>query len=519
MKLHNIIFSLVVMLGLFSCSEQKEQPNIIFIMSDDHAQRAISSYGHDLIQTPNIDRIANEGMLFKRSYVTNSICAPSRAVMLTGKYSHINGKKDNADTFDGSQVTYPKLLQEAGYYTAMIGKWHLKSNPTGFDYWNIVPDQGEYYNPDFIKNGKDTVYEGYVSTIITDLVIDKIKSRDKTKPFCILYHHKAPHREWMPDTAHLDFLANETIPLPDNFYDDYSHRGAAAHEQDMEIKNMFLSMDTKLHDYAMEGREENTGGNKDFYAPKYWALKYARMNEAQKAAWDKHYDSINANFKEANLQGNALTEWIYQRYMKDYLRCIKSVDENIGRVLDLLDEEGLSENTIVVYTSDQGFYLGEHGWYDKRFMYEESFCTPLMIRYPKEIEAGQVNSDFVMNIDYTPTFLDFAGIEVPEDIQGVSLRSVLNGNTPDDWRKSIYYHYYEYPHGWHLVKKHYGVRTDRYKLIHFYEDVDEWELYDLEKDPNEMKNIYFNPDNSALIDSLKLELSKLQEQYKDPIAN
>jgi len=498
----------------FSTSrETARRPNIIFIMADDHAERAISCYGHSLIETPQIDRIAKEGMRFNSSFVTNSICAPSRAVLLTGKYSHINGLRDNRDTFDGSQVTFPKLLQQAGYYTAVVGKWHLKSEPTGFDTWNILQGQGAYYNPVLIENGKEVQHTGYVTEIITDLVIECLKNREKDKPFCVLYHHKAPHRNWMPDLKHLTLFKDKEIPLPKTFYDDYNTRSAAAKEQDMEIKNMFLSLDMKLHPFAYE-KDDNSRGSKGHDAEKDWLNIYNSLTDEQRKAWDAHYEPISRAFKEASLEGKELVEWKYQRYMKDYLRCIASIDENIGRVLDFLDGTGLTRNTIVVYTSDQGFYLGEHGWYDKRFMYEESLSMPLLVRYPEEVPAGTLNDEIVLNLDFAPTFLDYAGVEIPFDIQGRSLRSLLKGQKVGDWRKSMYYHYYEYPHGWHDVKRHYGIRTHRYKLIHFYDDIDAWELYDLQRDPDELMNLYDSEDYQGIVVDLKKELRVLRQKYK-----
>ena len=506
------LVALILIIGCTKDYETVQKPNIIFIMSDDHAERAISAYGDDLIQTPNIDRIANEGIRFNNSFVTNSICAPSRAVMLTGKYSHLNGLRDNRDEFDGSQLTFPKLLQKAGYQTSIIGKWHLKTEPTGFDYYKVLKGQGMYYGPTFIENGDTIQYDGYVTNLITDFAIENLKNRDKNKPFCMLYHHKAPHRNWMPDTKYLNLYDGEDIPLPETFYDDYSTRSAAAREQDMRIENMYLSVDMKLQpeDYDVE---TGSGGKKSFNAVPGWTNAYNLMTAEEKNAWDAHYDPLNKAFRDENLSGNALLEWKYQRYMKDYLRTVASVDDNVGRLLDYLDEEGLSENTIVIYTSDQGFYLGEHGWYDKRFMYEESFSMPLMVRYPPEISPGKVVDELVMNLDFAPTILDYAGVEIPDEMQGVSLRNLMAGEQQPGWRKSVYYHYYEYPHGWHNVKRHYGVRTDRYKLIHFYNDIDAWELYDLMLDPNELNNLYDNPDYSKIVDELKVELARLREQF------
>ncbi|OHB67462.1 MAG: sulfatase [Planctomycetes bacterium RBG_13_60_9] len=467
----------------------RKRSNILFIMSDDHDTGAISCYGSKINQTPNLDRIAKEGMRFENSFCTNSICAPCRAVILTGKYSHLNGVIDNAVKFDGGQQTFPKLLQQAGYETALVGKWHLKTDPTGFDYWNILPGQGVYYNPPMIEMGERRRNSGYVTDIITDHALGWLKGRKGDKPFCLMLHHKAPHRSWEPASKYLTLYDDKDMPEPETLFDDYAGRGRAAKEQDMTIAKTMNNTDVKL------------------VAPK-------NLTPEQKAKWDAAYGPKNKAFEEAKPQGKDLVRWKYQRYIKDYLRCIASVDENVGRVLSYLDESGLANDTIVIYTSDQGFYLGEHGWFDKRFMYEESLRMPLMVRYPKEIRAGSVNRDIVLNLDFAETFLDYAGASVPEDMQGRSLRPVLQGRTPADWRKSMYYHYYEYP-AVHSVKRHYGVRTDRYKLIHFYNDIDEWELYDLKNDPDERRNIYNDSANADVVKELTAELKQLRTRYKD----
>jgi len=489
--------------------EVPEKPmNILYIMCDDHSYQTISAYDHRFIETPNIDRIANEGVRFTNSFVANSLSGPSRACLLTGKHSHKNGFTDNTNSFDGNQQTFPKLLQQAGYQTAIVGKWHLTSDPTGFDYWNILIGQGNYYNPYFIDNGEKKQIEGYATNITTDLALDWLDNkRDKDKPFCLLLHHKAPHRTWMPDTCDLDLYEDVVYPIPETFYDKYEGRIAASEQEMSIIKDMDLVYDLKMADKENEihtttGLEEIGRG------------LYNRMTPEQKAAWDRHYDPIIKKFKEQKLTGKALAEWKYQQYMHDYLRVIHSVDRNVGRVLDYMKESGLLENTIIVYTSDQGFYMGEHGWFDKRFMYEESFRTPMLVRFPSGVK-GDI-PEMVQNIDHAATFLELAGAPIPEDIQGDSYLPLLKGEHPKDWRTSLYYHFYEYP-AEHAVKRHYGVRTDRYKLIHFYNDIDVWELYDLQNDPMEMHNIYNEPGNEALIDSLKAELHKLQEQYDDPI--
>lgn len=487
--------------GLLSCG-RKSRPNILYIMSDDHAYQAISCYSGKINQTPNIDRLANDGVLFKNSFCTNSICAPSRAVLLTGKHSHLNGQIDNRVTFDGGQQTFPKLLQQNGYQTAVVGKWHLKSNPTGFDYWNILPGQGHYYNPDFIEMGDRKRVAGYVTDLTTDIALKWLDNRDKQKPFCLLLHHKAPHRNWMPGPEHLTMYEDKDIPVPKTFFDDYETRSEAAKTQEMEIAaHMNLPSDLKVRKKGQRNPERPNG-------------IFERMSEDQLKAWDEVYDPKNQKFLKAGLKGKKLAEWKYQRYIKDYLRCIASVDDNIGRVLDYLDSNGIAENTLVVYTSDQGFYLGEHGWFDKRFMYEESLRMPLIARYPKEIAPKINETDLVQNLDFAPTFLDYAGVEIPEDMQGSSMRKILSGSKDKEWRQGIYYHYYEYP-AVHAVKRHYGIRTLRYKLIHFYYDIDAWELYDLQNDPQEINNVFDNGAYTNVVKRLKYDLQKLREKYGD----
>ena len=496
----------VALSSSFSClgSKKKKQPNILFIFTDDHAYQAISAYGgrlEKIAPTPNIDRIAHEGMLFNKCYVANSICAPSRATILTGKHSHLNGVIDNREVFDGSQQTFPKLLQQAGYQTIMIGKWHLKSHPTGFDYWDVLPGQGHYYNPDFITPDGTTRMTGYVTDIITDKAVNWLKKRDTNKPFMLMLQHKAPHREWSPALRHLNLFDDIKIPEPFNLFDDYQGRGSAARLQDMTIdKTMLMGIDLKVK-----------SGNKQDQLNK---RVLGRMTEEQLRLWDAAYEPKNEAFRQANLSGKDLVRWKYQRYLKDYLRCIRCVDENVGQVLDYLDKSNLSDNTILIYSSDQGFYLGEHGWFDKRFMYEESFRTPLIVRWPGEIEPGSVNNHLVSNLDFAQTFLDMAGVKQPSDMQGLSLKPLMMGESPGDWRTSLYYRYYEYP-GPHSVRQHEGVATTRYKLIHFYV-LDEWELYDLQNDPHEMQNQYDNPDYADVVTGLKKELLRLREVYRAP---
>ncbi len=484
---------------------QNKAPNIVFIMSDDHAYQAISAYGHNLNNTPNIDRIANEGALFQKSFVTNSICAPSRAVMLTGKHSFVNGKIDNRNAFDWNQDNFAKTLQKQEYTTALIGKIHLKGRPQGFDYTNVLPGQGQYYNPDFIENGKKKNYPGYVTTITTDIALNWLQNkRNPNKPFCLIYNQKAPHRTWMPEEKYFHLFDDTRFPIPDNFFDDYKGRAAAAAHEMGIYEHMSVVYDLKMLDKEGEIKAKYR---------KSAQKMYNRMSEAQQKKWDTYYDPIIKKFKEDKLEGEALALWKYQRYMQDYLSTIQSVDDGVGEILDYLDRNGLTENTIVVYTSDQGFYLGEHGWFDKRFMYEESFRTPLLMRYPKEIKAGTVVDALVQNIDYAPTLLDYANANSSESLQGLSFRDLVKG-VDSGWRNAIYYTYYEYPGG-HHVKRHYGIRTNRYKLIHFYHDIDSWELYDLEKDPSEMHNRYGDKAYFSIQKNMHKELEALRTQYGD----
>lgn len=500
--------ALAVLPRLAEALPPAERPNILFIMCDDHAYQAISAYGSRLNRTQNIDRLAREGVLFNRSFCTNSICAPSRAVLLTGKYSHLNGVVDNFVAFDGSQQTFPKLLQRAGYATGLFGKWHLKSDPTGFDHWSILPGQGDYYNPDFITMGETARRHGYVTDLITDDCLAWLRERDPARPFCALLHHKAPHRNWMPALKHLSLYEGETLPEPETLLDDYATRSEAARTQIMSVgADLTLTYDLKV--------DPETA---DRFAPgelhrELWEGMYGRLDPEQKRAWDEGYRPRAEELARLAPEGDDLTRWKYQQYIKDYLRCVASVDESVGRVLDFLDESGLAGSTVVVYTSDQGFYLGEHGWFDKRFMYEESLRMPLLVRYPAEI-APRVADEMVMNLDFAPTFLDYAGAPIPGDMQGASMRALLAGRTPVDWRRSVYYHYYEYP-GSPLIKRHYGVRTERWKLIHYYHDIDAWELYDLEADPHELRNLYGDPAYADKVAELGAELDRLRRKYGD----
>ena len=510
--------SLIFILSIifFSCNSEKEdnRPNILFIMSDDHAYQAISSYGYNLNNTPNIDRIAKEGAIFKNSFVTNSICAPSRAVMLTGKHSFLNGKVDNIQDFNWDQNSFAKELKKSGYQTALIGKIHLRGLPQGFDYSAVLPGQGHYYNPDFIIDGVVERIQGYVTTITTNLSLDWLKNkREKNKPFLLLYHQKAPHRNWQSEEKYLTLFDDKTFDLPSNFFDDYKGRKAAA-AQEMMISASEEQL-AKTHGPGGHGRwghdfkllTDPYGRNTRFNQ------ELDRFTPEQKKAWLDAYTPKNEAMRNANLKGKNLALWKFNRYLKDYLRTIQSVDDGVGEVLNYLDEAGLSDNTIVVYTSDQGFYLGEHGWFDKRFMYEESLKTPFLIRYPKEIPAGSEVNALIQNLDYAPTFLDYANVKIPEEMQGESFRKIVSNET-EEWRDAIYYTYYEYP-SVHMVKRHYGIRTDRYKLIHFYYDIDEWELFDLQNDPNEMNNIYSNPKYSEIKEEMHKKLSELRIKYGD----
>ncbi len=506
----------IAAITLAHVSTAAERPNILFIFSDDHAPHAIGAYGgiHKQINpTPNIDKLASEGMLFQNSFCTNSICGPSRAVILTGKHSHINGFRHNGNRFDGSQQTFPKLLQKAGYQTAMIGKWHLTSDPQGFDYWQVLPGQGEYYNPGFITPAGRTQIDGYCTDIVTDLALNWLKEgRDKDKPFMLMCQHKAPHRCWMPPLRHLTLYDDVDIPEPQTLFDEFQDNASPARWQEMEIdRHMHLGYDLFVTPYADIYKEVDAPEAKATDQSGVRNMK--KMTPEQLKAWNAAYGPKNEAFRKAKLTGKELVRWKYQRYMKNYLRCIRGVDDSVGQLMDYLKTSGLDKNTIVIYSSDQGFYLGDHGWYDKRWMYEESLKMPLIVKWPGVTKPGSVNTDLVQNLDYAETFLDIAGAKIPADMQGRSLVPLLKGETPDDWRDAIYYHYFEYP-SVHMVAKHYGIRTDRYKLIRFYQ-FDEWEFYDLEKDPDELHNAYDDPKYFDTIAHLKLELEKLRKYYQD----
>ena len=511
----------VIAIGTFSFKQATKKiqagrrPNIVFIMSDDHAYQAISAYSNRLTQTPNIDRIAKEGMLFSNACVTNSICAPSRAVILTGKHSHLNGKIDNNFPFDTTNITFPQLLQANGYETAMFGKLHFGNSPKGFDEFKILPDQGDYYNPDFItkKEGKKKIM-GYVTDIITDMTLNWLgKERDKEKPFFLAYLHKAPHREWLPAERHFKEFINKKFPEPATLFDNYEGRGSASKQAEMNLlTHMNWAGDSKIKPENMDklGIKESHEYDKRFYN-----MTVGRMNAEQRKVWDATYDKMNEEFIKnyPKMNDTDKMKWRYQRYMQDYLGCIASVDEGVGKVLDFLKQNGLEENTIVIYTSDQGFYLGEHGWFDKRFIFDESFKTPLLIKWPGVIKAGSKNSQMVQNLDYAQTFLEAAGVKPPADMQGESLIPIFKGQGKN-FRDAAYYHYYEYP-GIHMVKRHYGIVTEKYKLVHFYHDVDEWELYDRTNDKNELKNVYNDPKYAKIKAEMHKKLAALRVKYKD----
>ncbi len=485
---------LVVLLALVLCAAARaaapSRPNILFIMTDDHAAHAIGAYGSVINKTPNLDRLANDGMRFDRCFVVNSICTPSRATILTGKYSHINGVPV-FNRFDGSQPTVAKHLQAAGYHTGMYGKWHLGSDPTGFDKWMVLPGQGLYFDPAFITPTGRCVITGYVSDIITDLCLDFIKQRPADKPFFLMYHHKAPHRPWEPDEKHKAMFAGREIPEPATLRDDYSTRTDALRENKQRVFDDMTRRDLKLVPPAdLKGPARNR-----------WLSEKPVEVETE------------INGKKTTLTGETLNKWKYQRYLQDYLACVQSVDDNVGRMLDWLDATGLRSNTVVIYTSDQGFFLGDNGMYDKRFMYEPSLKMPFLIRWPGVIKPGSVQDQMIINPDFAPTFLDAAGVPVPADMQGRSIVPLLRGERPANWRTSMYYRYYHDP-GDHNTRAHYGVRTLTHKLIHYWKR-DQWELFDLAADPHELKNLYQDPAQQPLIATLKAELLRLKKELKD----
>ena len=499
-------WALILLFAFSSKIYSQKRPNIVFILSDDHAYQAISAYGYGLNHTPNLDKLAKEGILFKNAFVNNSLCAPSRAAILTGKFSHLNGIKGNGDVaFNGAQATFPKLLQKAGYQTALIGKWHLISNPTGFDYWNILPGQGDYYNPDFIDNGVKGRVNGYVTDLTTDFALKWLEKRDTSRPFCVLVWNKAPHRQWMPPLKYLHQFDSTKFPLPQTFFDDYSTRTKAPREQKMRIDEWLSTNYDLKENFNVEPPYQRLDEG--------WKSVYNRLSPEEKNKFEEAYAAENKALKDADLKGEELAVWKFQRYIKDYLRCVQSVDDNVGRMNDYLKQNGLDKNTIVIYSSDQGFYVGEHGWFDKRFMYEESFKTPLIIKWPAVIKPGTISDNMVMNIDITETLLNAAKVKIPVDMQGQSMLTLLRKNNTANWRKVVYYHYYDEGDE-HNVARHVGVRTGRYKLIWFYEN-NESELYDLLKDKQELHNLYYDPHYKQLKNELKLKLKEMEIKYKD----
>ncbi|MDH6305346.1 arylsulfatase A-like enzyme [Parabacteroides sp. PF5-5] len=502
--------------------EAEEKPlNIIHIMTDDHSYQTISAYGHPiskLAPTPNLDRLASEGMLFRKAFVENSLSTPSRACLMTGLYSHQNGQRQLGKGIDSTKVFFSEILQQHGYQTGVVGKWHMQCEPKGFDYYHVLWDQGDYYNPEFKSKKSNGAYvkeEGYATTLTTDHAIEFLEERNPDKPFCLLVHHKAPHRNWMPEGKYLDLYEEIDFPLPETFYDDYNTRCEAARTQQMRIENdMTLVYDLKVDELKSGDIQPND------WLTKSWNASLDRMTPEQRDAWMAAYKPKNEAFIAQNLSGDELLKWKYQRYLKDYLRCIKTIDDEVGRLIAYLEEEGLMENTVIVYTSDQGFYMGEHGWFDKRFMYEESFRTPLIIRHPSKIKAGSVCDALVQNLDYAPTYLALAGIEKPAFMEGTSLVPLFSGQTPNDWREYLYYHYYDYP-AIHQVRRHDGVRDNRYKLIHFYGEANQYnaaidcnELYDLQSDPNEVNNLYGNPAYAEVVSRLQQRLDNFRQDLK-----
>lgn len=509
-----LLFGLSLLLGLVTQGRAADRPNILFLFSDDHAVNAISAYGGrlaDVAPTPHIDRLAREGAVFLNSFCANSICGPSRATILTGKHSHANGFMRNGNTFDPNQWTVAKALQQGGYATAVIGKWHLKTQPVGFDHWEILPGQGNYYNPVFLQmDGTRKRFEGYATDLTTDKALAWLEARDKSKPFFLMCQHKAPHRTFAPALRHLGAFDDVEIPAPANLFDDYANRSKTLAKNEMEIDRHFdWAYDAKV-------RKDERG---DVQLPKpdrYGTPEYNRMTDEQKATWNAYFGPHNQafleDFRAGRLSRRDIVRWKYRRYMRNYLSTVKAVDENIGRMLDYLDEHSLAKNTIVIYSSDQGFFLGEHGWYDKRWMFEESFRMPFLIRWPDVIAAGSKPKELIQNIDYAPTFLEAAKLNIPAEIHGRSLMPLLTGKRTD-WRDSLYYAYYEL--GEHAVPQHFGVRTATHKLIYF-PRTDEWNLFDLVRDPNEMRSVYDEPEYRPIRAELKEEFKRLREKFDAP---
>jgi Arylsulfatase A and related enzymes len=507
--MRNCLLPICMLLATFSFAQQR--PNIIYIMSDDHDAGAISAYDKRFVQTPHIDRIAREGIRFNRCFVGNSICSPARATLLTGQHSHKNGVKDNYTRFDSSRITFPKLLQQSGYQTALVGKWHLHSYPTGFDYWKILPGMGQYFNTRIINmNGDTTVEKGYATDVITDEALQWLDRRDTTQPFALLLHHKAPHRYFLPSLKYLRQFHNKKFPEPATLYADTTGRGSAWRTQTMSIlRDMRLCSDLKVDPVYLEDESLKP----DSAEITYYNAIMRRIPQPERSQFKAIYAERGKILQQQKPRGRKLLQLKYQWYMQDYLACIASIDENIGRVLDYLDEKGLAGNTVVMYTSDQGFYLGENGWFDKRFMYDVSMSTPLLMRWPGHIRANTVTNVMAQNIDFAPTILDMAQTPIPDFIQGKSLVPVITGKQKTLNRPYLYYHYYEFSKD-HTVLPHLGIRGERYKLIYFY-TVNEWELYDLQNDKEEQHNLIHLPQHQALVQQLKKELNTLRNMYDD----
>ena len=513
-SLRTFLSALCILLVCHKQSIADQKPNIVFIFSDDHAPHAIGVYNgwlKSVNPTPRIDELAKQGMLFEKSFCTNSICGPSRAVIMTGKHSHKNGFMNNGNTFNWNQQTFPKILRKAGYTTALYGKSHLKGNPKGFDDWKVLPGQGDYYNPDLITPKGRVRIDGHCTDVVTDLAVEWLKTgRDKTKPFMLMVQHKAPHRNWMPALRHLPLYDDIKIPEPTTLFDKWEDNAPPARHQELEIdRHMDINYDLFLD---LTADYEGTPSQKRQDRSAWRNMK--KMTKDQLSSWRAFYGPRDKAFHEANLSGKELVRWKFQRYAKNYLRCVRGVDDSVGKIQDTLKNLKLDDNTVVIYSSDQGFYIGDHGWYDKRWMYEESLMMPLIVKWPGVTKPDSRSVQMVQNLDYAQTFLEMAGAEIPSNMQGRSLVPILKNGKADDWRKSIYYHYYEYP-SVHMIPRHYGIRTERYKLIHFYQFGNEWEMYDLKEDPDELTNIYGKADKKSLQKDLKEQLVAIRKFYDD----
>ena len=513
-SLRTFLSALCILLVCHKQSIADQKPNIVFIFSDDHAPHAIGAYNgwlKSVNPTPRIDELAKQGMLFEKSFCTNSICGPSRAVIMTGKHSHKNGFMNNGNTFNWNQQTFPKILRKAGYTTALYGKSHLKGNPKGFDDWKVLPGQGDYYNPDLITPKGRVRIDGHCTDVVTDLAVEWLKTgRDKSKPFMLMVQHKAPHRNWMPALRHLPLYDDVKIPEPTTLFDKWEDNAPPARHQELEIdRHMDINYDLFLD---LTADYEGTPSQKRQDRSAWRNMK--KMTKDQLSSWRAFYGPRDKAFHEANLSGKELVRWKFQRYAKNYLRCVRGVDDSVGKIQDTLKNLKLDDNTVVIYSSDQGFYIGDHGWYDKRWMYEESLMMPLIVKWPGVTKPDSRSVQMVQNLDYAQTFLEMAGAEIPSNMQGRSLVPILKNGKADDWRKSIYYHYYEYP-SVHMIPRHYGIRTERYKLIHFYQFGNEWEMYDLKEDPDELTNIYGKADKKSLQKDLKEQLVAIRKFYDD----